>query len=121
MHPIIKDTAFSALVLVITYLGFIYNIEVLQIFIAFMYTMGFIFIVLALIFLYGNFTEATTFRNNLKDGYKLHNIIISLYLIPITCWILYVSNSYSFLTVYIVLAILMSIIRYKVYSIVKNR
>lgn len=121
MHRIIKDTALSALALVITYLGFIHNIEVLQIFIAFMYTMGFIIAVFGLILLYGDFTEATTFRNNLKDGYKLHNIIISLYLIPITCWILYVSNSYNFLTIYIVLIVLMSILRYKVNSIVKNR
>lgn len=121
MHQIIKDTAFSALALAITYLSFIHNIEVLQIFVAFMYTIEFIFIVFALILLYGDFTEATTFRNNLKNGSKLHNTIIALYVIPITCWILYVSNSYNFLTVYIVLAILMSIIRYKVYSIVKNR
>ena len=121
MNPIIKDTVLSALVLVVTYLGFIHNIEVLQIFIAFMYAIGFICVVFVLILLYGDFKEATTFRNSLKDRYKLHNIIISLYLIPITCWILYVSSSYDFLTVYIVLAILTSILRYKVDSIVKNR
>lgn len=121
MHPIIKDTALSALFLLITYLGFIHNIGVLQVFVAFMYTIGFIITVFALILLYSNFPEAITFKNNLKDGYKLHNIIISLYLIPITCWILYVSNSYNFLTVYIVLVILRSIIRYKVNYIVKNR
>ena len=121
MTKIIKDIALSALVLVITYLGFIHNIEVIQMFIAFMYTIGFICVVFALILLYGDFKEATTFRNSLKDRYKLHNVIISLYLIPITCWILYVSSSYNFLTVYIVLVILMGILRYKVDSIVKNR
>lgn len=121
MNPIIKDTVLSALVLIVTYLGFIHNIMILQIFTAFMYTIGFICVVFALILLYGNFKEATAFRNSIKDGHRLHNIIISLYIIPITCWILYVSSSYNFLTVYIVLAILLSILRYKVYSIVKNR
>lgn len=121
MNTIIKDTVLSVLVLVVTYLGFIHNIEVIQVFIAFMYTIGFICAVFALILLYGDFTEAIKFRNSLKNGYRLHNIIISLYIIPITCWILYVSSSYNFLTVYIVLAILMSILRYKVDSIVKNR
>lgn len=121
MTKIIKDIVLSALVLVITYLGFIHNIEIIQMFIAFMYILGFICGVFALILLYGNFEEAITFRNSLKDRYKLHNVIISLYRIPITCWILYVSSSYNFLTVYIVLAVLMSILRYKVDSIVKNR
>ena len=121
MNPIIKDTVLSALVLVVNYFGFIHNIEVLQIFIAFMYAIGFICVVFALTLLYGDFKEATTFRNSLKDGYRLHNIVISLYVIPITCWILCVSSSYNFLTVYIVLAILISILKYKVNSIVKNR
>lgn len=121
MNLIIKDIVLSALVLVVTYLGFIHNIEVIQIFIGSMYIVGFSFVVFALILLYGDFTEAVTFRNSLKYRYKLHNVIISLYLIPITCWILYVSNRYNFLTVYIALVILTSILRYKVNSIVKNR
>lgn len=117
----IKDIAVASTVLIVTYFGFIHNIEVLQVLVGILYGIVTVLLTITLIFIYGTFSEATKMQGTLKDNYRLHNLLISIVVIPTTCYIYYISNSYNFLVVYILLCILAQIVRFRINQIVINR
>ena len=121
MIPILKRISLSLITVLITYFGFIHNIEILQGLIGAVYVLAAICLPLVLLFLYIDHEEAHTLRNTIKSTYKAHDFIISLFVIPSTCWIFYTSSSYNFLASYIILAILMFVLHYRIYTIIKTR
>ena len=121
MPLVIKDILLASITILITYFGFIHNIELLQILIGILYAIASICIPVTLIFLYLDFKVAAQFKKSIKSTYKLHNFIISLFIFPITCFILYTTNSYNFLASYIILPVLTINLRYKIHTIVKAR
>lgn len=121
MNKFLKNLLVSSIVITITYFGFMYNIVFLQTLIGILYGIMIILLPIALIFLFGDFSEAEKYKAQIKDEYTKYSLVISLIVIPATCWILYVSQSYSFLACYILLVIMSIISRIKVKTLIKNR
>lgn len=118
---ILKDLLFSSIFVLVTYFGFIHNVEILQILIGLLWATALVVILVGIAFLYGNYEEAIKYKTTLKNRYRPHSFILSLIVIPVTCWILYTSSSYNFLASYIILIGLSSIIRYKTYTLLKTK
>ena len=121
MSALLKDSLFSSIFVLITYLGFIHNVGILQVLIGLLYTMVLIAVLIGIILLYGNFGETLKYKDSLKNSYKPKNLIPSLIVVPVTCWILYTSVSYNFLAIYSIIVALSFIIRYKVYTLLKTK
>ena len=121
MYDIIKNILSSSIFVLIFYFGFIHNVEILQILIGVLWAAVLVVILVGIAFLYGNYEEAIKYKNILKNRYRPHSFILSLIVIPVTCWILYTSSSYNFLASYIILIGLYSIIRYKTYTLLKTK
>lgn len=117
----IKDIVIATIALIVTYFGFIHNIEVLQVLMGIFYGIAAIVLPITLIFLYGDFLEAHKFRKNLSDKFTIYNLIISIIVISTTCYIFYTSQSYNFLAVYIILCILSWLVRIKTRATVISR
>ena len=120
MYDILKNILTSSIFVLIIYFGFIHNVEILQILVGILWAAAMVVILVGIAFLYGNFEEIIQ-KNTLKNMYRPHSFILSLIVIPVTCWILYTSSSYNFLASYIILIGLSSIFRYKTYTLLKTK
>ena len=121
MYDILKNILLSSIFVLIIYFGFMHNVEILQILIGVLWAAALVVILLGIDLLYGNYEEAIKYKTTLKNRYRPHSFILSLIVIPVTCWILYTSSSYNFLASYIILIGLSSIIRYKTYTLLKTK
>lgn len=121
MYDIIKNILSSSIFVLIIYFGFIHNVEILQILIGILWAATLVVTLIGIAFLYGDFEEAIKYKNTLKNSYRPHSFILSLIVIPVSCWILYTSSSYNFLASYIILIGLFAIIRYKTYTLLKTK
>ena len=121
MTTLLKDLLFSSIFVLVTYFGFMHNVELLQILIGILYAISLIVTPIVISYLYRYPEGVLKHKDSLKNSYKLPSLILSLIVVSATVWIFSNSTSYNFLAIYSIIVILASIVRYKIYTIIKTK